>query len=210
MPRQPTNLRAHVYVDGQNLFYGVKEAFGYKYPNFDIKKLAEAVCTREGWQLAHTAFYTGVPEVSDNRFWNYFWRNKMAVMGRQGVKIYSRHLRYRLQTVRLPDGTEHSFVVGQEKGVDVRLALDIVRAVHRQECDVVVIFSQDQDLSEAADEARLIASEQNRTLAIASAFPSSPTAANARGINTTHWIRIDRATYDSCLDTRDYRPVKKT
>ena len=74
----------------------------------------------------------------------------------------------------------------------------------------IIVFSQDQDLSEAADEARLIASEQNRTLAIASAFPSSPTAANARGINTTHWIRIDRATYDSCLDTRDYRPVKKT
>jgi hypothetical protein len=28
------------------------------------------------------------------------------------------------------------------------------------------------------------------------------------GINKTDWITIDRATYDSCLDPRDYRPTK--
>jgi hypothetical protein len=27
-----------------------------------------------------------------------------------------------------------------------------------------------------------------------------------RGIDRTDWIRIDRATYDSCLDRMDYRP----
>jgi hypothetical protein len=37
---------------------------------------------------------------------------------------YSRALRYRSKTVRLPDGTEHSILVGQEKGIDIRLDLD--------------------------------------------------------------------------------------
>jgi hypothetical protein len=41
---------------------------------------------------------------------------------------------------------------------------------------------------------------------IANAFPFSPTTTNRRGINKTDWIRINRATYDTCLDPRDYRP----
>jgi len=108
--------------------------------------------------------------------------------------------------VNLPDGTRHSFLVGEEKGIDVRLALDIVRMAHRGEYDVAVVFSQDQDLSEAAGEIRHIAREQDRWIKIASAFPVSPTAKNRRGIDRTDWIGIDRATYDACLDPRDYRP----
>jgi hypothetical protein len=38
-----------------------------------------------------------------------------------------------------------------------------------------------------------------------SAFPMSPTTRNRRGINKTDWLRIDRATYDICVDRRDYR-----
>ncbi len=38
------------------------------------------------------------------------------------------------------------------------------------------------------------------------AFPVSPTYNNTRGINKTDWFRLDRATYDACLDPRDYRP----
>ena len=44
-----------------------------------------------------------------------------------------------------------------------------------------MIFSQDQDLSEAADEVRLIAREQGRWIKLASAFPFSPTARNTPG-----------------------------
>src|SRR5439155_21614536 len=72
-----------------------------------------------------------------------------------------------------------------------------------------LIFSQDQDLSEVADEIRLIADIQKRWIKVASAFPVSPVPHNKRGINGTDWIRIDRATYDACIDTRDYRPKTK-
>jgi len=127
-------------------------------------------------------------------------------MGREGVITYSRALRHRNQTVRLPDGREHTFLVGQEKGVDIRIALDIVRLAHQRAFDVALVFSQDQDLSEVADELRVIAREQGRWIKIASAYPSSPTSRNTRGINGTDWIRIDRATYEACMDSRDYRP----
>ena len=44
-----------------------------------------------------------------------------------------------------------------EKGIDVRIALDVIGKAVRDEYDVAIIFSQDQDLSEVADEIRTIA-----------------------------------------------------
>ena len=127
-------------------------------------------------------------------------------MSRAGIQVYKRALRYRNKTVKLPDGTTHTFLVGQEKGVDVRLALDIIGTAYQQSADILLVFSQDQDLSEVADEIRQIAAAQNRWLKIACAFPVSPASTNRRGINGTDWIKIDRAMYDACLDPRDYRP----
>ena len=76
---------------------------------------------------------------------------------------------------------------------------------HLGQFDVAVIFSQDQDLAEVAEEIREIAHSEDRWLKIVSAFPVSPTASAARGINKTDWFRMDREFYDACLDTRDYR-----
>ena len=105
----------------------------------------------------------------------------------------------------LPDGTQHALLTGEEKGIDVRIALDVIALAHRREYDVALIISQDQDLSEVAEEIRAISREQQRWIKIASAFPQSPASQNRRGINKTDWIRIDRELYDQCIDRRDYR-----
>ena len=202
---EPTNKRAMSFIDGQNLFHAAREAFGYTYPNYDALSLSRAICEPQGWNLIRVYFYTGIPDSSDDPFWNRFWTAKLAVMGRQRVTVFSRSLRYRNKVVRLPDGNKHSFLAGEEKGVDVRIALDVIRLARHGEYDVAVVFSQDQDLSEAAEEIRTIAHEQNRWIKIVCAYPLSPTTRNRRGIDKTDWISIDRATYDACLDRRDYR-----
>jgi uncharacterized LabA/DUF88 family protein len=206
LPTEPAIKRAVAFFDGQNLFHAAKAAFGHTFPNYDPRLLAEAACLPRSWTLVEGRFYTGVPDARDDPGWNHFWVAKLATMGRDGLHTYSRALRYRNRLVQLPGGAVASARVGQEKGIDVRIALDVVRLAQQNAYDVGIIFSQDQDLSEAADEVRLIAHEQQRWIKLASAFPSSPTAKNARGIDKTDWIAIDRATYDSCLDTRDYRP----
>ena len=81
----------------------------------------------------------------------------MAVMGTRDIETFSRPLRYRNQTINLPDGTTAVAPVGQEKGIDVRIALDIVRHALDDKYDVALIFSQDQDLSEAVDDVKKIA-----------------------------------------------------
>ncbi|MGA3081057.1 MAG: NYN domain-containing protein [Terracidiphilus sp.] len=202
---EPSRKRAVTFVDGQNLFHSAKDAFGYIFPNFDIRLLAQTVCAAQGWDFLECRFYTGVPNPEDNAFWNSFWVKKTAQMGRAGVKVYTRPLRYRNKIVRLPDGSSHSFLTGEEKGIDVRIALDILTGAVNGTYDVAVVFSQDQDLSEAATEIRTIAQQQNRWIKVACAFPWSPAAHNKRGINSTDWLKIDRATYDKCIDPKDYR-----
>jgi uncharacterized LabA/DUF88 family protein len=209
MSAEPQVKNTIAFVDGQNLFHAAKEAFGHPYPNYDALKLATRICQAQGWFLKHACFYTGVPDASDDPFWSTFWAGKLAVMGRQGVRVFSRRLRYRNRSVRLPDGSTYTFLSGEEKGIDVRIALDVIRLCRSRAYDVALIFSQDQDLTEVAGEVRRIAREQGRWVKLASAFPSSPTSRNRRGIDKTDWIRIDRALYDACLDHRDYRPKKR-
>ncbi|MBX9896651.1 MAG: NYN domain-containing protein [Qipengyuania sp.] len=206
MPYEPEVKRAVAFFDGQNLFHCAKAAFGHTFPSYDPLALAQAVCAKEGWDCTAVRFYTGIPDAADNAFWNHFWTAKGAQMGRQGIHVYTRPLRYRNKVIRLSDGSTHSFLDGDEKGIDVRIAVDVIRLAHKKEFDVALLFCRDQDLSEVADEIRVIAGEQKRWIKIASAYPHSPATPRVRGINKTDWIRIDRATYDSCLDSRDYRP----
>lgn len=84
-------------------------------------------------------------------------------------------------------------------------AFEVVRLARERQYDVALLFSQDQDLSEVADEVRVISREQGRWIKIACAFPLSPASRNRRGVNKTDWIRLDRAMYDTCLDPNDYR-----
>ncbi|MGD0732464.1 MAG: NYN domain-containing protein [Terracidiphilus sp.] len=203
---EPALKRVFAFIDGQNLFHQVKDAFGYRFPNYDVAALTRVVCGVNGWQPTEVRFYTGIHDATANPFQNAFWVSKTAQMGQVGVKVITRPLRYRNKSVRLPDGTEHTFLAAEEKGIDVRIALDVIAGARSGAYDVGIIFSQDQDLAEVASEIRTIAREQGRWIKIASAFPDSPTARNRRGINNTDWIRIDRGTYDRCIDPRDYRP----
>ena len=69
--------------------------------------------------------------------------------------MFSRPLHYRA----MGNGEEKA----EEKGVDVRIAVDI-RAVLREECDVALMFSQDQDFSggSSGNCARTAAVDKNR------------------------------------------------
>jgi uncharacterized LabA/DUF88 family protein len=205
MPQEPVSKRAVVFIDGQNLFHAAREAFGYTFPNFDPLVLAEWVCREQTWQLAQVRFYTGLPDPTVRPIWHGFWVRKLAAMGSRGVWTFCRPLRYGNEVVNLPDGTQSTALVGREKGVDIRLGLDVVRLAREGAFDVAVVFSQDQDLSEVADEVKAISILQNRWIKVACTFPLSPTSRNRRGINGTQWIPVSRPVYDGCLDPNDYR-----
>jgi uncharacterized LabA/DUF88 family protein len=219
-PVEPPVKRAVAFVDGQNLYHAAKRVFGHFHPNYDIASLAQSVARSQGWNLVETRFYTGIHRREDDEKWNHFWERKLLAMSRRGVKVFKRHLKYREERVDLPDGSKHTFHYFVEKGVDVRLALDAVRLAYRAAYDVAVLFSQDQDLSEAAEEIRTVAAEHGRWVEVVSAFPFDPALCDAtgnslkdpngydlcnpRGIGKTKPLKIPQVTYDQCLDLRDY------
>ena len=73
------------FIDAQNLFNAAKKAFGYHYPNYDVKALAKAICVQQGWRLVQTHIYTGAPLVKDDPDRNHFWSKKFLQMRRQKI-----------------------------------------------------------------------------------------------------------------------------
>ena len=140
--------------------------------------------------------------------WHGYWANRLLAMTRAGILVTSRPLRYHAETITNPDGAQHTILSPHEKGIDVRIALDVVRLARQAQYDVGVIFSQDQDLAEVVQEVKEIARSANRWNKIVCALPSGPNATSSRGIAGTDWYRMDRTFYDACLDQRDYRPKK--
>ena len=200
----PERPRVVVFVDGQNLYHHARAAFEVTHPNYDVLALSRAICSPRNWQLKAVRFYTGMPEKADDPVWHNFWAKKPLSLKRQGVHTFSRRLRYRDKAFEI-NGAKHVIRIGEEKGIDVRLALDCVSLALSGDYDVALIFSQDQDLSEVVDEIKKISHLQRRWIRVACAFPNSPTASNTRGINGSDWIGIDRTLYESCIDPRDYR-----
>ena len=164
MPAEPDIKRAVSFFDGQNLYRHAKDAFGHHHPNYDPRKLADAVCADHGWVNHGVRFYTGVPSTQRSPMWHGYWVRRLTAMRRAGIVVSSRNLRYRVERVRLPDGSVHEIQVEREKGIDLRLGLDVVRMARNAELDVAIVFSQDQDLTEVAGEVRDILA-QRRALA---------------------------------------------
>jgi hypothetical protein len=99
---------------------------------------------------------------------------------------------------------EHTVQRLQEKGIDLKLGLALVRYANNKSYDVAIVFSQDGDLVEAVEEVHEIAKQQNRWLQVECAFPYNPTC-ECRPINRTVVRQIPRAMYDPCIDPTDYR-----
>ena len=201
---EPRVKRAVSFFDGQNLFHHAKAAFGYRLPNYDPPALARAVCKRDHWQQAGVHFYTGVPAREKDPKWHGFWKRRLFAMQRRGIQATGRPLRYYRAEQLSRDGSRRAVDVPQEKGIDIRIALDVIRLALTGKLDVAVLFSQDQDFAEVAGEIREIAQREDRWIKIVSAFPRSTTATSHRGIDRTDWKPFDQSLYDSCLDPKDY------
>ncbi|HEX9745203.1 MAG TPA: NYN domain-containing protein [bacterium] len=181
--KEPPLKRCYAFFDGQNLYHSARKVFGCAWPDYDPLLLSAKVCRDKDWNLIKVLFYTGIPDRHENPFWNRFWVNKLAAMGTRGVRTYSRTVKN-----------------NREKGIDLRLEIDVVRMAITNQYDVALIFSQDQDFTEAVETVKEIARLQNRWIWVASAFPYNPMIKRSAGIMGTEMIRIDKTLYDACID----------
>lgn len=188
-----------VFMDGQNLYRSAKDAwrlkrtsdtYVYTWPSYDVEKLATVLASKtSGRTLSQIRFYTGVPRSDQDAQWHDFWERKLEYLEKQGIEAYRGRI------------NEHQ----QEKGVDVKISVDLIRLTYEKRYEVAIIVSQDRDFEPAIHLAKEIAKDQHRQLVFESHFPIGHGSHSDRGIPGTKWELIDKATYDACLDPRDYR-----
>ena len=193
-------MRPVVLFDGQNLYHGVRAAWApnppvpgspYGYPSYDVEKLAAALVNRVPGRVLHRIrFYTGVHSAQQHAFWHGFWNNKLRYLRSRGIDVYRG---------RVNPG-------GQEKGVDVSLAIHLIQMTYHDDYDAAIIVSQDADLGPAVQLAKEISRVEGRQRHFESAYVVNPNGGSTRGVPGTQWVPITKALYDSCIDPTDYRP----
>lgn len=195
------------FIDGQNFLNSVKRCFAYPYPNCDIAKMVRAVVAMQpGRQLVSTHYYIGIPAAKDDKSNNEWWTRKLSAMGRSGVTIERRYLKRRELTIEIGGVVHYKATIAklQEKGIDLKLGLDLVRMAREKKFDVAIVFSQDGDLVEAVDEVYNIAKGQGRQVTVECAYPYAATV-DRYPMNRTTPVKIEKALYDQCVDPVDYR-----
>ncbi len=197
--------RCIVFFDGQNLYRRAKEVWGpldpktedpdYNWPSYDVELLSDALVARDhDRKLEQIRFYTGVPTPAQNKHWSVFWANKLRHLERSGFYVYRGRI----------SGN------GNEKGVDVSIAVDLVKLTYEQKYDVAIIVSEDTDISPALETAKEIAAGIKVPVHFESVFPYDEARfkilrRRPHGIPGSETVRLSKGTYDACRDKRDYR-----
>ena len=200
------SVRAISFIDGQNLYRHAKAAFGHHHPNYDPIKLADAVCSELGFLQHMVRFYTGFPRREIDPFWHGYWANRFRAMSRSGIHVIERRLSYHTESIELPGGNTAETTVVREKGIDVRLSLDLFKMAVDREYDAAIVFSQDQDLAEAVADVKDHSDRLKLGIKVYSAFPSGPSASSKWKIRGTIPFPMNQSFYDACIDPSDYRP----
>ena len=154
MPSVETPQRVVVFVDAQNCYRSARRAFfndpsaPYRFGQFQPWRLGELLCARDpGRILVDVRLYTGR---SDAYLQPTAYRANLqqcSAWEQSGCYVFTRPLRYPRGWPRNVDGQRP-----EEKGIDVAMALDIVRLADRGAYDVAIICSADTDLVPAVED----------------------------------------------------------
>ena len=138
--------RAIVFIDGNNFYFKLKELTNKKFGllDFDFRKFAEWLV--EPNELVEIRYYIGAIRRQKN---NTKSEEMYANQQRLFRKFQTHNIEVILgQLIQHPDKTFH------EKGVDVRLAVEMIRFARENKYDVAYLVSSDTDLVAAIEEVR--------------------------------------------------------
>lgn len=199
-----------VFVDYQNTYMAAREAFfddavdhhtcGQIHP----LKLGELLAERSNQTrtdgrrtvLHQVRLYCGMPDSEKDPKGNSARLRQVQIWGRMpGVQVLHRPLRY-------PGGS----LPPQEKGVDVQLAVDVIRMALQGEYQLGVIFSRDTDLRPVLETMLDLKSHINVTCTVAAWQPDTGRRHSLQVPNHRVWCYyLTRRDFNSVADKRDYR-----
>ena len=140
-------MRAFVFIDGSNFYFKMrtlqeKMHVGYALQSFDFRAFSEWLI--EPNNLGEIYYYIGaVKQQADNEKSLRMYADQQRLFRKlqnQNINAVLGHL------IRHPDKTYH------EKGVDVRLAVEMIRYARQDKYDIAYLLSSDTDLVPAVEE----------------------------------------------------------
>jgi uncharacterized protein (TIGR00288 family) len=148
--------KAFIFIDGSNFYFKLKEISQklnkkYSLLNFNFRKFCEWLVGEN--ELLEIRYYLGaVKREKNNEKSEKMYANQQKLIG----KLQQQKINIILgQLIRHPDKTYH------EKGVDVRLAVEMIRFARENKYDVAYLLSSDTDLVPAVEEARAFGKKIN-------------------------------------------------
>ena len=138
--------RVIVFIDGSNFYFRLKELTkDLRYAsllNFNYREFSKWLC--QDFKLIDIRYYIGVVRRKKNNL-------KSEEMHSNQQKLFRRLQRNKVniiegQLIQHPDKTYH------EKGVDVRIAVEMIRFARQNKYDTAFLISSDNDLIPAVEE----------------------------------------------------------
>lgn len=143
--------KAFVFIDGGNFYFklkGLKTKLNKNYSllNFNFRNFAEWLAKPN--ELIEIHYYLGAINQQNN---NEKSQKMYADQQRLFMKLQNQNINVILgQLIQHPDKTYH------EKGVDVRLAVEMIRYARQGKYDIAYLISSDTDLVPAVEEVQSI------------------------------------------------------
>lgn len=204
--------RVGVFIDGQNVTIGARHAFG----NGNMHPLLLARSLAGSDTLVEVRYATGIPSAKHDSDRAESEQRRHQLMRKTDVVVLERELRYREQweirdrDLPRPRGRigevrqarVKAYNRGQEKGVDVWLALDALVMCARSDLDRVVIASADSDLDMVPDYLKMIPGNEGTTVDNARIVTDNRELRAGDSYDDT--LAIDRAVFEYAKDDFDY------
>jgi len=156
--------KAIVFVDANNWYHNLKRWF--KPSDIDIKKVIDLIAKEKKLDIIEIRWYASIPDIEDNKI-NYMQHMKfLSSLSKRGINVITRKLQ-RLSTKELKKKREDllnswdlckickpiveaSFLDiadhnQKEKGIDVWIAIDMVKEAIKENLDCAVLISGDSD-----------------------------------------------------------------
>lgn len=156
--------RAIVFVDANNWYHNVK--YLLRPSKVDICKVADLIAKKKDLKILEIRWYTSMPDIKDNHLVYKIQRAFLGRLQKKGIKVITRKLQ-KLSTKEIKRKrqdfieswdlcevckplVESSFLemsdnFQKEKGIDVWVAIDMVKEAIKDNIDCAVLISGDAD-----------------------------------------------------------------
>ncbi|MEN6645130.1 MAG: NYN domain-containing protein [Armatimonadia bacterium] len=169
-PLAPSRQNVVFFIDGMNLWHECERKFHHGNVHPDLLA-AQFLGTRH---LKQIRFYCGIDNPRERPTRHASRTRQHKSFEAKGVYVWTNTMKYSDREAVVEGvppcqcGFRKSRMVrdAREKGIDLRIALDMLRMARHGEFDVAVLVSADNDMKQVVDELKRLADEIGRKIAV--------------------------------------------